>query len=153
VNLVDSFDKEMQQAVHYKDVEGLIERKAKEADNGADKIELLAVKSLAAGSVDGLLKEFGFDKKKVTFEVERFLGKQIKRQEEAPRQHSVLNKPPVVTENPFVQDFTALTAEGAVDFFNQLGSSTQQSQKQEAQSTMSPAQKQERDDRKGSFHD
>ena len=56
MNLVDNFDKEMQQAVHYKDLEGLIERKAKEADNGADKIELLAVKSLAVGSVDGLLK-------------------------------------------------------------------------------------------------
>ena len=64
--------------------------------------------------------------------MERFLGKQItKRQEEAPK--SVLNKPPVVTENPFVQDFTTLTAEGAADFFNQLGSSTQQSQSKEAQ--------------------
>ena len=73
--MVDTFDKEMQQAIHYKDMEGLIERKAKEAGSSPDKIELLAVKSLAAGSVDGLLKEFGFDKKKVTFEVERFLGK------------------------------------------------------------------------------
>ena len=77
--MVDSFDKEMQQAIHYKDIEGLIDRKAKEVDNNDDKIELLAVKSLAAGNVDGLLKEFGFDKKKVTYEVERFLGKQIKR--------------------------------------------------------------------------
>ena len=103
--MVESFDKEMAQAMHYKDMEGFIERKAKEADSPADKIELLAVKSLADGNVDALLKEFGFDKKKVTFEVERFLGKQIKRQEEAPRTNSTLNKPPVVTENPFAQEF------------------------------------------------
>ena len=31
--MVDSFDKEMQQAIHYQDMEGLIERKAKVADN------------------------------------------------------------------------------------------------------------------------
>ena len=79
------------------------------------------MKSLAAGNVDGLLKEFGFDKKKVTFEAERFLGKQSKRQEE-PRQKSQLNKPPVVTENPFAQEFQAVTAEGAANFFDQLGS-------------------------------
>ena len=109
------------------------------------------MKTLAAGNFDSLLKEFGFDKTKVTFEVERFLGKQIKRQAEAPTQNSVLNKPPVVTENPFVQDFTALTAEDASDFFNQLGSSTQQSQNEAPQPT-SPGQIREAS-RKDSFHD
>ena len=69
----------MQQATHYNDMDGFIERKARSASSKEDKVELLAVKALAAGNIEGLMKEFGFDKKKVIFEVERFLGKQHKR--------------------------------------------------------------------------
>ena len=54
-----------------------LERKAREAQTPEDRLELMALKSLASDSFDDLLKEFGFDKKKVTFEAERFLGKQI----------------------------------------------------------------------------
>ena len=56
-------------------MDGFIERKAKAAPSKEDKVELLAVKALAEGSIEGLMKEFGFDKKKVMFEVERYLGK------------------------------------------------------------------------------
>ena len=81
---------------------------------------MIALKSLASGSQEDLFKEFGFDTNKVTFEAERFLGKQITKKSEDPK--SRLDKPPVVTENPFAKDLTDLSAEGAADFFNQLGS-------------------------------
>ena len=77
-------------------MEGFIERKAKAATSKEDKIELKAVSALAAGNIDGLMKEFGFDKKKVMFEVERFLGKQHKKQEESSAKKNTLNNPPVV---------------------------------------------------------
>ena len=96
VSLVETFDKEMQQATHYNDMDGFIERKAKAATSKEDKIELKAVSALAAGNIDGLMKEFGFDKKKVMFEVERFLGKQHKKQEESSAKKNTLNNPPVV---------------------------------------------------------
>ena len=92
----------MQQATHYNDMDGFIERKARSASSKEDKVELLAVKALAAGNIEGLMKEFGFDKKKVIFEVERFLGKQHKRQDDnTPQKQNALNNPPVVTANPF----------------------------------------------------
>lgn len=66
-----------------------------------------------------MLREFGHDRKKVTFEVEHFLGKQIQKQPEQKQQVQIQR--PLVTENPFAKDLTPLTAEGAADFFNQLG--------------------------------
>ena len=44
-----------------------------------EKLEMNALKSLAEGNQDDLLREFGFDSKKVTFAAERFLGKQIQK--------------------------------------------------------------------------
>ena len=38
---------------------------------------MVALKSLSTNSQDELFKEFGFDSKKVTFEAERYLGKEI----------------------------------------------------------------------------
>lgn len=61
---------------------------------------MIALKSISSGSQDALFKEFGFDMKKVTFEAERFLGKQIKKNQDDSSK-SRLDKPPVVTENPF----------------------------------------------------
>lgn len=38
---------------------------------------MIALKSLSTNSQEELFKEFGFDSKKVTFEAERYLGKEI----------------------------------------------------------------------------
>ena len=38
-------------------------------------MEILALKTIQSGGIDDMLKEFGHDPKKVTFEVEHFLGK------------------------------------------------------------------------------
>ena len=53
----------------------LIEQKAAEEKNQAEKLEILALKSMKSGDIDDLLREFGQDRKKVIFEVEHFLGK------------------------------------------------------------------------------
>ena len=52
---------------------------AKQAMSPGEKLEMNALKSLAEGNQDDLLREFGFDSKKVTFAAERFLGKQIQK--------------------------------------------------------------------------
>lgn len=48
---------------------------ARQALNPGEKLEMVALKSLSTGSQEELLKEFGFDSKKINFEAERFLGK------------------------------------------------------------------------------
>jgi hypothetical protein len=53
----------------------LIEQKAAEEKNQAERLEILALKSMKSGDIDDLLREFGQDRKKVIFEVEHFLGK------------------------------------------------------------------------------
>ena len=90
---------------------------ARQALSPGEKLEMVALKSLATGSRDDLFREFGFDQKKVTFEAEHYLGKQIKKGDESGKA-SRLDKPPVVTENPFANDLDALSVEGANDFFN-----------------------------------
>jgi len=55
---------------------------ARQALNPGEKLEMVALKSLSTGSPEELLKEFGFDSKKVAFEAERFLGKQITKRED-----------------------------------------------------------------------
>jgi len=94
---------------------------------------MIALKSLAVGSQEDLLKEFGFDSKKVTFEAEHFLGKQIKvvSHEDSSKKGGRLNQPPVVTENPFANDLDNLSQEGAFDFFNKLGNQPQPQKKEE----------------------
>ena len=83
---------------------------------------MIALKSLASGSHDDLFKEFGFDSKKATFEAERYLGKPMKPRKNSEVTQSRLDRPPVMTENPFAQDLTDLSANDAADFFSQLGS-------------------------------
>lgn len=88
---------------------------------------MVAIKSLATDSQEDLFKEFGFEPKKVTFAAERYLGKTVQKKssnkDDAPQ--SRLDKPPVVTENPFAQDLDKLSTEGAFDFFNQLSNKPQ----------------------------
>lgn len=113
---ITEFDSEVSRTIQSGTTSLLFDRAAKEAITPGEKLEMIALKSLATGSQEDLFKEFGFDRKKVTFEAERFLGKQIKRDDDSSR--NLLDKPPVVTENPFAKDLTDLSSEGALDFFN-----------------------------------
>ncbi len=38
---------------------------------------MLAIKAIASGDTSELIKELGIDHKKITFEAEKYLGKQI----------------------------------------------------------------------------
>lgn len=75
-------------------------------------MEFKVLKCLLEENFDDLLKEFGIDKNKAAFEVERYLGRKINRPQEqqvaAPAQQIQSNLP-------------TMTAEGAADFFSQLG--------------------------------
>lgn len=55
---------------------------------------------LGSGDPSDIIKEFGIDQKKINFEAERFLGKQILKVAEPQQQKKVLHQP-LVTENPF----------------------------------------------------
>jgi hypothetical protein len=59
------------------DLPTLLERKARTITNPNERLELLAIKSVAKGDTSEIMREFGIDHKKITFDVERFLGKQI----------------------------------------------------------------------------
>ena len=83
---------------------------------------MIALKSLSTNNQEDLFKEFGFDSKKVTFEAERYLGKEIsvsKKPEDNSGRH--LDNKAMVTDNPFAEDLMALDADAATDFFSQLG--------------------------------
>lgn len=106
----------------------MIEQKASEVGrvSSDEKLEILAINSIVNRNPESLLKTFGFDNKKVTFEVERYLGKPLKKQKEAEEEVNRSNSktaknPPIVTENPFATDLGEMTTEGAFDFFNTLG--------------------------------
>lgn len=58
------------------DIQTFVDRKSKLC-NENERLEYLALKVLASGEPADILKEFGIDSKKVNFEAERFLGKQI----------------------------------------------------------------------------
>jgi hypothetical protein len=45
-------------------------------------MEFKTLKCLLDNNYDGILKEFGIDKNKATFEVERYLGKKLNRPQE-----------------------------------------------------------------------
>lgn len=45
--------------------------------NASERLELLAIRAVALGDTTEIMKEFGIDQKKITFDAERFLGKQI----------------------------------------------------------------------------
>ena len=55
----------------------LYDQLARQAITPGEKLEMIALKSLSTNSQEDLFKEFGFDSKKVTFEAERYLGKEI----------------------------------------------------------------------------
>lgn len=74
------------------------------------------------------MREFGIDTKKITFEVERFLGKQIQKKAEPVQQKKATHT--MVTENPFAQKLGSMTAESAADFFANLGSESETAARQ-----------------------
>jgi hypothetical protein len=57
------------------DLPTLLERKAKALSNANERLELLAIRAIALGDTTEFMKELGVDHKKITYEVERFLGK------------------------------------------------------------------------------
>lgn len=59
------------------DLQTLLERKARSMTNASERLELLAIRAVALGDTTEIMKEFGIDQKKITFDAERFLGKQI----------------------------------------------------------------------------
>jgi hypothetical protein len=59
------------------DLSTLLERKARAISNPNERLELLAIRAVALGNTSEIMKEFGIDNKKITFDVEKFLGKQI----------------------------------------------------------------------------
>ena len=102
-------------------VDQLYDEMGRQAHTQGEKLEMIALKSLAVGNQDDLFKEFGFEANKVTFEAERFLGKEIKKNpKDGATTGSRLDKPSVVTENPFAQDLVELSDEAAVNFFDTL---------------------------------
>ena len=82
------------------DLPTLLERKARTV-NATERLEFLAIRAMALGDRSELMKDFGIDQKKITFEAERFLGKQIQKQAEP--QAKRINQP-TVTENPFASN-------------------------------------------------
>ena len=100
----------------------LYDQLARQAITPGEKLEMIALKSLSTNNQEDLFKEFGFDSKKVTFEAERYLGKEIsvsKKPEDNSGRN--LDNKAMVTDNPFAEDLTALSAGDAADFFSQLG--------------------------------
>ncbi len=59
------------------DIATLLEKKARSLTNTNERLEMRAIRAVAMGDTTELLKEFGIDQKKINFEAERFLGKQI----------------------------------------------------------------------------
>jgi hypothetical protein len=79
-------------------------------------MEFKVLKCLIDNNYDDLLRQFGIDKNKALFEVERFLGRKVNRPSE---QQQVTQKP---AQNTHLQsNLPSMTAEGAADFFSQLG--------------------------------
>jgi len=118
--LVTDFDRELQQTMQMSDLPTLLERKARQGANANEKLEYLAIKCLASGDSTDILKEFGIESKKINFEAERFLGKQITKSAEPTAQQKKAQ--PLVTANPFASDLGSMSAEAATDFFANLGS-------------------------------
>ena len=89
-------------------------------------MEFKVLKCLIENNYDDLLKQFGIDKNKAAFEVERYLGRKVNRPQE--NQQQVSQKP---VQNSVMQShLPSMTAEGAADFFSQLGQKDQAQQNQ-----------------------
>jgi len=69
----------------------ICEIKSKNAQNDYDMMEFKVLKCLIDNNYDDLLKQFGIDKNKAAFEVERYLGRKLNRPQE--NQQQVLQKP------------------------------------------------------------
>ena len=92
------------------------ETKSKNSRTDFDMMEFKVLKCLIEENYDDLLKQFGIDKNKALFEVERFLGRKISRKQE---EQQVAQKP---ANTAIMQtSLPSMTAEGAADFFSQLG--------------------------------
>ncbi len=55
----------------------LLDKKIAESHNDIDKLEFTAIKCIHKNKFDDLFKLFGFDKNKVVYEVEKYLGKKL----------------------------------------------------------------------------
>jgi hypothetical protein len=64
-------------------MEQICEVKSKNASNENDMMEFKVLKCLFENNYDALLKQWGIDKKKAMFEVERYLGRKINRPQES----------------------------------------------------------------------
>lgn len=107
----------------------ICEMKSKNAQNEYDMMEFKVLNCLLEGNYDDLLKQFGIDKNKAAFEVERYLGRKLNRPQES--QQQVAPKP---VHNSLIQsNLPSMTAEGAADFFSQLGQKDQAQQNQASQ--------------------
>ena len=92
-------------------------------------VEYKVLKCMFEENYDNLLKQFGIDRNKAVFEVERFLGRKLNRHQD--NQQQVQQKP---VQNSMMQsNLPSMTAEGAADFFSQLGQNQNQPPKQERQ--------------------
>jgi hypothetical protein len=88
-------------------------------------MEFKVLKCLFEKNYDSLLKQFGIDKNKAVFEVERYLGRKLRQPEGQQQQQQ---KPaPLMMQSTL----PSMTAEGAADFFSQLGQKDQQQNNQE----------------------
>ena len=103
----------------------LYDQVTREAISPGEKLEMIALKSLSTGSQDELFKEFDFESQKISFEAERFLGKQHKKPQGDDTAASRLDAPPLVSENPFAKDLDNLNEEGAFNFFDNLSNAPQ----------------------------
>lgn len=59
------------------DLSQLLDKKISDAGNDIDKMEFVAIKSILKNNYDGLLKMFGYDKNKIIYDVEKYLGRKI----------------------------------------------------------------------------
>jgi hypothetical protein len=76
-DLVKRIDDFMQQLENNVDLSALCHSKSKSAQHDHDVKEFLVLKCILDGNYDELLRSFGIDKKKTTFEVEKYLGRKL----------------------------------------------------------------------------
>jgi len=93
----------------------ICDSKSKNATNDYDMMEFKVLKCLIEENYTDVLKQFGIDENKAVFEVERYLGKKVNRPQE---QQQVAQKAAPVS---IQSNLPAMSAEGAADFFSQLG--------------------------------